>query len=131
MRQEVIDYIQTLDIGGYNVSNELPWEESGTPLYIKNLKKIYVDVDQFEIDPFIQTFSGLNINNETTVVRIFFANDAKNLPPNYSDVVSELRTAKDIEVIQGFNRREALVSTEVQADRLVTELELRFTKISK
>jgi hypothetical protein len=131
MRQEIIDYIQTLDIGSFNVSNELPWEESGTPLYIKNLKKIYVDVDQFEIDPFIQTFSGLNINNETTVVRIFFANDAKNLPPNYSDVVSELRTAKDIEVIQGFNRREALVSTEVQADRLVTELELRFTKISK
>jgi len=131
MRQEVIDYIQTLDIGSFNVSNELPWEESGTPLYIKNLKKIYVDVDQFEIDPFIQTFSGLNINNETTVVRIFFANDAKNLPANYSDVVSELRTAKDIEVTQGFNRREALVSTEVQADRLVTELELRFTKISK
>jgi len=129
MRQEVIDYIQTLDIGGYNVSNELPWEESGTPLYIKNLKKIYVDVDQFEVDPFVQTFSGLNINNETTVVRIFFANDAKNLPPNYSDVVSELKTAKDIEVIQGFNRREALVSTEVEADRLVTELELRFTKL--
>jgi len=93
------------------------------------LKKIYVDVDQFEVDPFVQTFSGLNINNETTVVRIFFANDAKNLPPNYSDVVSELKTAKDIEVIQGFNRREALVSTEVEADRLVTELELRFTKL--
>jgi hypothetical protein len=131
MRQEVIDYIQTLDIGSFNVSNELPWEESGTPLYIKNLKKIYVDVDQFEVDPFIQTFSGLNISNEVTLVRIFFANDAKNIPPNYSDVISELKTAKDIEITQNFNRRECTVSTTVEADRLVTELELRFTKLIK
>ena len=129
MRQEVLDYIQSLDLGSYTVSNELPWEESGTTLYTKNLKKIYVDIDQFEVDPLIVTFSGLNINNEVTVIRIFFANDAKNIPPTYSDVVQGLKSAKDIEVAQGFNRREALVSTTIEADRLVTEVELRFTKL--
>ena len=129
MRQEVLDYIQSLDLGSYTVSNELPWEESGTTLYTKNLKKIYVDIDQFEVDPLIVTFSGLNINNEVTVIRIFFANDAKNIPPTYSDVVAGLKSAKDIEVTQGFNRREALVSTTIEADRLVTEVELRFTKL--
>lgn len=130
MRTEVLDYVQTLDIGGFNVSNELPWSESGTPLYIKNLKKIYVDTDQITTDPFITTFSGLTVNNQVTIVRIFFANDAKQVPANYSDVVAELTTAKDIETELNFHRRECVVNTSVDADRLITELELRFTKLT-
>jgi hypothetical protein len=128
MRTEVLDYLQSLNIGGFNISQELPWTESGTELYIKNLKKIYVDTDQITSEPLLQTFTG-SINNETTIVRIFFANDAKQIPANYQDVVTELRTAKDIEVEQGFNRRESLVTTDIQADRLVTQIELRYTKL--
>lgn len=128
MRTEVLDYIQSLNIGGYNVSQELPWAESGTELYIKNLKKIYVDTDQITSEPLLQTFTG-SINNETTIVRIFFANDAKQIPANYQDVVAELRTAKDIEVELAFNRRESLVTTDIQADRLITQIELRYTKL--
>jgi hypothetical protein len=130
MRTEVLEYIQSLNIGGYNVSNELPWNESGTELYVKNLKKIYVDIDQVQVDPQILTLDGRNINNEITIIRIFFANDAKQVPANYSDVVSELKTAKDIEAAQGFTRRECQVSTDIQADRLVTTIELRFIKIT-
>ena len=126
MRQEVLDYIQTLGNGSFNVSNELPWQESGTPLYIKNLKKIYVDVDQYETTPLVQTLNGLVLSQETTTVRVFFANDAKNLPPDYSDVVAGLRTAKDINPELNFYRREVEVTTEVEADRLVTQLELRY-----
>lgn len=129
MRQQVLDYVQTLDIGGFNVSNELPWSESGTELYVKNLKKVYVDIDQITVDPQILTLDGTNIVNEVTTVRIFFANDAKQVPANYSDVVAELRTAKDIEPTLGFNRRECQVQTELQADRLITTIELRFIKL--
>jgi hypothetical protein len=130
MRQEVLEYIQSLDIGGFNVSNELPWSESGTELYVKNLKKIYVDIDQIQVDPQILTLDGTNINNEITIIRIFLANDAKQVPANYSDVVNELKTAKDIEAAQGFNRREFQVSTDIQADRLITTIELRFIKLT-
>jgi hypothetical protein len=130
MRQEVLEYIQSLDIGGFNVSNELPWSESGIELYVKNMKKIYVDIDQIQVDPQILTLDGANINNEITIIRIFFANDAKQVPANYSDVVNELKTAKDIEAAQGFNRREFQVSTDIQADRLITTIELRFIKLT-
>jgi hypothetical protein len=130
MRTEVLEYIQSLDIGGFNVSNELPWTESGTELYVKNLKKIYVDIDQIQVDPQILTLDGRNINNEITIIRIFFANDAKQVPANYSDVVAELKTAKDIEAAQGFTRRECQVQTDIQADRLITTIELRFIKIT-
>lgn len=130
MRTEVLEYIQSLDIGGFNVSNELPWSESGTELYVKNLKKIYVDIDQIQVDPQILTLDGRNINNEITIIRIFFANDAKQVPANYSDVVAELKTAKDIEAAQGFTRRECQVQTDIQADRLITTIELRFIKLT-
>lgn len=130
MRDEVIDFIQTLDIGGFNISDELPWNESGTALYIKNLKKIYVDIDQITSEPLITTFSGLNVTNHITIVRIFFANDAKQVPANYSDVVAELTTAKNADSTANYHRRECVVSTNIEADRLVTILELRFIKLT-
>jgi hypothetical protein len=131
MRQDVIDYLQTLNLGTFIVSNELPFSESGTPLYIKNLKKIYVDVDQITVDPIIKTLGGDNITKDTTAVTIRFANDAKSIPPNYDEVVSDMRSAKNIlATTGGFTGREATVSTEFQADRLITEIELRFIKIT-
>lgn len=131
MRTDVLDYLQTLNLGTFIVSTELPFSESGTPLYIKNLKKVYVDVDQITVDPVIRTLSGLNITRDTVAVKVYFANDAKSIPPNYDEVVSNLRTAKDIlATTGGFTGREVSVSTEFQADRLITEIELRFIKLT-
>ena len=131
MRTEVIDYLQTLNLGTFIVSTELPFSESGTPLYIKNLKKVYVDVDQITVEPIIRTLSGLNLTRDTVAVKVYFANDAKSIPPNYDEVVSNLRTAKDIlATTGGFTGREVTVKTEFQADRLITEIELRFIKLT-
>lgn len=130
MRAEVLDYVQAVSIGGFSASTELPWQESGLELYEKNLKKIYVDIDQITVDPQILTLDGTNISSEITTVRIFFANDAKQIPANYSDLVSELILAKNIEAAQGFNRRECSVQTEISADKLITTIELRFIKLT-
>jgi hypothetical protein len=129
MRQEIIDYLQAENLGTYIVSTELPWSESGVNLYTKNLKKIYVDVDQFINDPIVTTLSGLNISLETTAVRVYFSNDAKSIPPNYDEVVGVIKDARNINPSAGFNRREADVTTSFDADRLVTEIELRFIKL--
>ena len=129
MRTEVLEYLQQQNLGTYIVSTELPWSESGVPLYTKNLKKIYVDVDQYITDPVITTLSGLNISLETKAVRVYLANDAKSIPPNYDEVVSVIKGAKDINNTDGYNRREADVTTSFDADRLVTEIELRYIKL--
>lgn len=129
MRQDVIDFLQAENLGTFIVSSELPWSESGVSLYLKNLKKIYVDVDQFQVDPIVTALSGLNVSLETRIVRVYLANDAKSIPPNYDDVVSTIRSAKDINTTEGFNRREAEVTTSFDADRLVTEVELRYIKL--
>ena len=131
MRTDLIDYLQTLNLGTFIVSTELPFSESGTALYIKNLKKIYVDVDQYEVEPVIRTLGSVMITRDTIAVRVYFANDAKSIPPNYDEVVSQIRTAKDIlPTTGGFTGREVDVETSFEADKLVTEIELRFIKLT-
>lgn len=130
MRTELIDYINTLALGSFTLSQELPWEESGTALFLKNPKKIYVNVEQYENEPFIQTLSAVNINNETAVVDIIFSCDAKQLPANYSDLVADIKAGKDITTVLGVNRRQVNVETEIVNDLLVTTVGIRFTKLS-
>lgn len=130
MREELLDYIGTIDLGGYTLSSEVPWTDAGIPLYVKNPKRIYVDLEQYTTEPFIQTLNGITISNEVGTVRVYFSNDAKQLPANYNSLIASLRLGKDITTIQGVNRRECEVSTEFENDLLVTELEFRFIKLS-
>ena len=130
MRQEVLDYINSLALGGYLLSEESPWRDNAIPLYIKNLKKIYVDNVEYLSEPLIATLGTLSINQQTRTIRIYFANDAKTIPSNYDTLVEDLITVKDINLADGTNRREADVRVSYENDVMVTEIEIRFTKLS-
>ena len=130
MRQEIIDYCQSLSLGGFTVSTELPFSDSGVALYLKNVKSIYVDIPQFATEAIIRTLDAISISDEVTTVRLYFSADAKSLPANYEDLVSDLRSAKDITTITGYNRREVDVETDYTQDALVTEFTFRFTKLT-
>jgi hypothetical protein len=130
MRQAVVDYISRINLGGFTLSREIPWSESGEPLYLKNPKRLYVDITNYNTDPLLQTFDGTNIDREVATVTVFFTNDAKQVAANYDDLVSQLRAGKNsIEVVGNF-RREVEVSTEFNNDMLVTEVAYRFIKIT-
>jgi hypothetical protein len=129
MRREVLDYIRGLNLGSYSVSDEVPRDESGTPLYIKNPKRIYVDVDQYSETPLVSTLSGLNIHTYSQTVTVVFSNDAKLLPNNYDALIGQLIFAKDINTEAGFNSREAVVTTNIQSDLLVSQIEITYTRI--
>ena len=51
MRQEVIDKIKSLGLAGYNVSSEVPYDDGGNTLYVKNPKTIYIDNVQTIAEP--------------------------------------------------------------------------------
>lgn len=129
MRQEVLDYIKGINLGSYTVSDEISRDESGTPLYLRNPKRIYVNVDQFNETPLISALDGFNLHTFTTSVSIIFSSDAKQLPQNYTSLVGSLIGAKDINTTEGYNSREAVVSTFTENDLLVTQIEYSFTKI--
>lgn len=130
MRQEILDYCQTLNLGAVTVSTELPWDENDVPLYVKNLKKVYVSTEDRVIEPILNTLDGVSISNETTSVRVYFACDAKTLLPNYQDVITDLKTARNITTIDGVKNRQCDVSSTTENDVLITELEYRFISIA-
>ena len=130
MRQEIIDYCNSLSLGGFTVSTELPFSDSGVALYLKNVKSIYVDIPQYATEAIIRTLDAISISDEITTVRLYFSADAKSLPANYDDLISDLRSAKDITTITGYTRREVDVETDYTQDVLVTELTFRFTKLT-
>jgi hypothetical protein len=129
MRQAIYDHIDGISKGSFNLTNELPWDSSGTPLYLKNVKRIYVNTDQIEEELLYAALNGLCINNEITRVTVYFSCDAKQLPSNYEALVSAIRQAKNTTDITGVTRRECDVTTSFEADILVTEFEFRFINV--
>lgn len=130
MRTEILDYLKALKIKNYNVSDELPFSNSGTVMYTKNVKRIYADLEQITMEPLIQLFGDYNIDSEVHSVRLYFSTDAKQLPSDYSTLVSQLRAAKNAPTTDKFFRREVTNSTSFENDLMITEFEFRFTKIS-
>jgi len=130
MREQVADYISGINLGGFSLSSELPWDESETPLYLRNPKRIYVNITNYATEPLFQTLDGLNIDTEVAEVTVFISNDAKQLAANYDDLISQLRAGKNSIEVVGNYRREVDVSTTFEADMLVTELTYRFIKIT-
>lgn len=130
MRDQLIEHLNDENLGEYVLSRELPWSSSGTPLYVKNAKKIYVNVEQTTTDPLFGTLDGLSFSNTVTSVSLYFSNDAKILPASYQELMTTLKAAKDTDLITGSIRRECLISSEFIEDLMVTTVEYRFTKLT-
>jgi len=130
MRTAIYDYIKGLSLGTFKLSDELPFDASGNPLYIKNMKTVYVDSAQTAHDNVIATLDGTIINSETTTVRAYFSTDAKQLPSNYSSLVTSIKASRATTDITGVNRREVDVSTRYEEDKMITEFEFRFAKLT-
>lgn len=129
MRTELMQYLKSIRLGAYGVTDELPFSNSGTPMYLKNAKKIYVDKDQVTVEQFLPTLGALNINTETNTVRVYLTTDAKNTPSDYDLAVSLIRQGKDVVTTDGNFRRTVTSSTTFENDLLVTEFEFNFTRL--
>jgi hypothetical protein len=130
MRTEIIDSIKALAFNGIKVTDELPYDESGVNLYIKNPKTLYVDRTQFESSPLIQVLGGANINNTTTSVSVYLAVDAKQPLNQLNTIIDGLRGIEDTLVFEGAHTRESTVSTAYQNDLLVVTVDYRLTRIN-
>jgi hypothetical protein len=130
MRTEILNYITAQTLTGFRVSDELPWDNNGTPLYMSNMKTVYVDLDQIEQTKLIDTLNGPSgAVDEISTVSVYFVTDAKKLPSNYDTVVSAIRGARLATTITGVIERLCQVSTEFESDRAVTRFDFRFRKL--
>lgn len=129
MRTEVLDYLKSIKFATYAVSEELPFNNSGVQMYLKNAKRIYVDEDQYSVEEFMPVMNGYNVDAHVTTVRVFFSNDSKQLPKDYTQTVGYVRALKDLPEFREYFRRSVDILTEHDQDLMVTSFEFRFTKL--
>ncbi len=129
MRTEILDYFKVNKVNGYTLTQELPWDTQGNPLYLKNFKYIYVDSDQIAQEPLIDVLNGVGIVNQITTVRTFITTDAKNQPSNYATMVSTFQNARLDTDIVGVTQRATQVSTEFVGDAQVTQFDFSFRQL--
>lgn len=130
MRSDILDYLNANKVQGYSVTQELPWDSSGAPLYLKNFKRIYVDQDQVVQEPFIDVLNGPSgIVNEITTVAVYVTTDAKTAPSNLSTLVSTIKNARLDSDLTGATQRATQVSTEFVGDAQVSTFEISFRRL--
>ena len=130
MRTELLAYFKSLKLKNFGVSDELPFSNSDRTVYLKNPKKIYVDLDQKTQEQVIALIGNHGIFQEVHSVSVFFTTDAKNLPSDYQTVVDDLMAGKDAQSTEPYFRREVDVSTSFEGDLMLTQLDFRFTKLT-
>ena len=133
MRQALIDGISALSLGTFNVSQELPWDAAGTPLYLKNKKVFYVDEpDSSESSDAFNTLCGGQmpvVSTRVTEISVFVAVDAKQKPTNYDTLIPAVRNLKTLATLGAVRSRACDITTTFEADVLLTEFVFRFTEV--
>lgn len=129
MRSKVLAYLNTVDLGSFALSQELPFSNSGVELYLRNAKRIYVDHESSTTEVFIGLLGSKQIDMEVVRVNLFFASDAKNQPSDYNQVLNAIRSAQDLYIENGFFRRQFSVGSEYKNDLQVTTATLSYNKL--
>ena len=128
MRQDILDYIASVMVTGFNLTQELPWDKDAGPLYLNNMKTVYVDSAQTSQDPLFDVLNGAGVVNETTTISAYVVTDAKIVPAGYSALVTAISGARLDPAITGYTQKTTTVATSFENDAQVTEFTFNFTK---
>ncbi len=126
MRTQLLAYLTTNLTGTIKPSQELPFEESGNALYLKNMRRVYLDEPEVEQDELIPTLDDTDINQNITTVRGYLTVDAKNRNADLDTALNTLASARNATTITNAFRKEFDYTTTIDADRVIYEFEYRF-----
>jgi hypothetical protein len=126
MRAQLLSYLTTAtSTATVKTVSELPWNTAGEPLYLKNMKRFYLDKEQKAESVMIAVLPGSNdVMQNATTVRGYFSVDAKNQPAGLDAAVATILNAKNQVGIGNFGI-ESDYTTEIQDDVLIYNIEYR------
>ena len=129
MRTELLAAITTATstLTQFAVAQELPWEQNGTPLYRKNMKKIYVDEERLEQTTMFATLSGPEVYQNDLITEVFLAVDAKNPPSQLDSAIAKILSAKSNTGIINFGV-ESDYTVDKQEDVMIYTFEFRMNQ---
>jgi hypothetical protein len=131
MRAELVSHLTTaLSTATIKCSSELPWNTAGEPLYLKNMKKFYIDAEQLEQTELIATLPGYDVvNQDAFTVTGYFAVDAKNQPANLTSALTTILNAKN-QLGESNLLVQSDYTTEIQDDVLIYTVQYRMNTTS-
>ena len=126
MRTGLIAAIQTATstLTQFTVSQELPWLQNAQPLYMKNMKKIYVGPTEQVESTIFDVLDGGNVFQEEMTTRAYVAVDAKNPPSQLNQLITNILTCKSQTGVVSFDE-ESDYTVEQDEDRLIYTFEFR------
>ena len=129
IRSELLTQITTnlAAFPNIRVKTELPWNTSGNPLYIQNMKMVYVDEEQIDVEQLYRTLDQNNVNTTVTTVNAYLAVDAKNQLADINTVVSNILLARN--TITGTIDSASNYETDIEDDVITYTFEYNFTTI--
>lgn len=129
MRSQLLAAITTATstLTQFAVSQELPWSQNATPLFRKNMKKIYVDRPQQEETTLIATLDGNDVFQDDLVTKVYLAVDAKNPPSQLDSAISRILACKSTTGVVNFGN-ESDYTVELDEDVLVYTFEFRLNQ---
>lgn len=124
MRSGIISRLQSQLTSGITCTSELPWSQNGQPLYLKNFKKVYVDMPRQEQTTLIPTINGNEVFQNDQICSAYLAVDAKNQPSGLDTAISKILEAKAYTGVVNFGS-ESDYTVETIEDVLVYTFEYR------
>jgi len=133
MRTAIVNYLKNNKrlLTPVIVADMLPFSDDGQPLYFKNKKHIYVDLDQVNQITALNALDGSGATNEHTNIRAFLVTDAKNPIPNYETIVQTVKDARLTNELSGLGvtQRLCTVTTRYQEDAVITEFAFHIVRL--
>jgi hypothetical protein len=129
MRTQLLSAITTAisTLTQFAVSQELPWEQNGLPLFRKNMKKIYVDRTQLEETTLIPVLDGNDVFQDDLITQVYVAVDAKNTPTQLDALISKILATKSTISVVNFGL-ESDYTVDKQEDVLIYTFEFRLNQ---
>jgi len=129
MRSQILDYLSSLKIRNFQVSEELPFLKDGEPLYQKNFRRFYVSRPEITQEPLYDTLNGTSIVTETETVTVYVSVDAKNQPSNYADMITQVQAAKTSPGYLGRQLRTVTITETMDSDSIIAEFTFSFQRL--
>jgi hypothetical protein len=129
VRSDLITQITTNLSGHSNISisQELPFDSGGIPLYDKNLNVVYVDEQELVIEQLYRTLDQGDVNQTTTTVNAYLSTDAKNQFSDINTVVANLLIARN--VVTSVTDSNSDYETEITDDVITYTFEYNFITV--
>jgi len=130
MRAELLTYLTANLTGSIKTSQELPFDQGGNALYLKNMKRVYLSEPTKEQSVLVPILSEEDICQTITTVQGYLAVDAKNRNADLDSALATMASAKLVNTITDSFRKEFDYTTTIDNDILLYEFEYRFYNIA-